>query len=298
MPKKNLGLIGLGTMGRPMCKNLIDAGYLVTVWNRSQPGIDACVGYGAVAGSSAKDVAEKSEVVITMVADSPDVLEVVLGPNGILEGASPGMILIDMTSISPKITKEIAEKLNKKGVKMLDAPVSGGETGAKAGTLSIMVGGPEEVFKECLPIFEALGKNIIHIGEENGSGQSTKLCNQVICALNILAVCEGLTLAAKSKIDMEKMFSAVRAGLAGSRILDSLGPKILQRDLEPGFMVKHQQKDLRLVMEAARDLKISLPGASLVHQLYHAVEAEGLSKKGTQTLIRALEKLAGIKVKK
>ena len=298
MSQKKLGFIGLGIMGRPMCKNLLDAGYSVTVWNRSEPGIDECVGYGAVAGYSAKDVAGKSEIVITMVTDSLDVHEVVLEENGVIEGASPGMILIDMTTMSPKVTKEIAEKLNQKGVKMLDAPVSGGDTGAKAGTLSIMVGGPEDAFKECLPVFEALGKNIIHIGEANGAGQSTKLCNQVICALNILATCEGLTLAAKSGIDMEKMFSAVRAGAAGSWMLDNLGPKILEGNMEPGFMVKHKQKDLRLVMEAARELEISLPGTALVHQLYHAVEAEELHEKGTQALIRALEKLAGVEVKK
>lgn len=298
MSKKKLGFIGLGIMGRPMCKNLIDAGYSLTVWNRSQPGIDECVGYGAIAGTSPKDVAGKSEVVITMVTDSPDVQQVVLGKNGAIEGASPGTVLIDMTTMSPKITKEIASELDEKGIKMLDAPVSGGDAGAIAGTLSIMIGGPEDVFKECLPIFEVLGKNIIHIGEENGAGQSTKLCNQVICALNILATCEGLTLAAKSGIDMEKMFSAVRAGAAGSWMLDNIGPKILEGDLEPGFMVKHKQKDLRLVMEAARDLELSLPGTALVHQLYHAVEAEGMHEKGTQALIHSLEKLAGVEVKK
>lgn len=294
MSKKKLGFIGLGIMGRPMCRNLIDAGYSITVWNRSQPGIDECVGYGAEAGDSPKDVAERSEIVITMVTDSPDVHEVVLEENGVIEGASSGMILIDMTTISPKVTKEIAAELNKKGVKMLDAPVSGGDTGAINGTLSIMVGGPEDTFKECLPLFEVLGENIIHIGEQNGAGQSTKLCNQAICVLNILATCEGLTLAAKSGIDMEKMLSAVRAGAAGSWMLDNLGPKILEGDMEPGFMVKHQQKDLRLVMEAARELKISLPGTSLVHQLYHAVEAEGMQEKGTQALIRALEKLSDV----
>jgi len=298
MAKKKLGFIGLGIMGRPMCKNLLNAGYPVTVWNRSQPGIEECVQYGAVAGSSAKDVAEKSEIVITMVTDSPDVQEVVLGANGVLEGASPGMVLIDMSTISPKVTKEIAERLGGKGVKMLDAPVSGGDTGAKAGTLSIMVGGAGDAFKECLPIFDVLGKNVVHIGEDNGAGQSTKLCNQVIVVLNLLAVCEGLALATKSKIDIEKMLSAVKAGAAGSWQLSNLAAKILDRDLEPGFMVKTVQKDLRLVMEAAGDVDIALPGTSLVYQLYHAVEAEGLNDKGTQALIRPIERLAGIEVKK
>ena len=296
MPEKKLGFIGLGIMGRPMCRNLIDAGYPVTVWNRSQPGIDECAGYGAGAASSARAVAERSDVVITMVTGSPDVWEVVLGPNGVAEGARRGTILIDMTTMSPKVTREIAYKLNERGIKMLDAPVSGGDKGAREGTLSVMVGGPADVFEQCVPIFEALGKRIIHIGEENGVGQSAKLCNQVVGALNVLAVCEGFTLAAKSKLDMQKMFSAVRDGAAGSWQLDDLGPKILARDWRPGFMVKTAQKDLRLVMEAAADLGISLPGVSLVHQLHHAAEAEGLGAKGTQALIRALEKLANIEV--
>ncbi len=298
MLKKRVGFIGLGIMGKPMCKNLIDAGYPVTVWDRVRPGMDECVGYGAVAGSSAKDVAEKSDVVITMVTASVDVEEVVLGARGILEGARPGMVLVDMSTISPRVAKETAAKLNGKGLKMLDAPVSGGDTGAREGTLSIMVGGPEEVFKDCLPILEVLGKNVIHMGEENGAGQATKLCNQVIGAVNVLAVCEGFTLAAKSKLDMGKMFSAVRAGAAASFQLDDLGPRILERDWEPGFMVKTAQKDLRLVMEVAGDLGVSLPGVSLVHQLHHAVEAEGFGEKGTQALIRPLEKLAGIEVRK
>ena len=292
MLKKRLGFIGLGIMGKPMCKNLIDAGYPVTVWNRSRPGIDECVGYGAVAGSSAKDVAEKSDVVITMVTASADVEEVVLGAGGGLEGARPEMVLIDMTTISPKVANEIATELNGKGVRMLDAPVSGGDKGAREGSLSIMVGGLEGVFKECLPILEVLGKNVIHMGEENGTGQTTKLCNQVIVGLNILAVCEGFTLAAKSKLDMGKMFSAVRAGAAGSWQLDYVGPRILKRDFESGGTAKTMHKDMRLIMEVAGDLGISLPGISLVCQLYHAIEAEGLGEKGTHALIRGIERLA------
>ena len=262
MAKRKLGFVGLGIMGRPMCKNLIDAGYSVTVWNRSQPGIDECVRYGAATALSAKGVAEKSEVVITMVTASADVQGVVLGSNGVLEGASPGMVLIDMSSISPKVTKEIADRLIEKGIKMLDAPVSGNESGAKAGTLSIMVGGPKDVFEECLPM------------------------------------CEGLTLAVKLELDIEKVLCAIRAGGAASRALDEFGPMILRRNLEPGFFVKHFQKDLRIVMETAADLKIPLPGTALVHQLYSAVEADGLSEKGEQALIRAFEKLANIEVKR
>lgn len=296
MTKEVVGFIGLGIMGKPMTKNLLNAGYSVTVWNRSQAGIDECVGYGAVAAKSAREVAGKANVVITMVTASADVKEVVLGPNGVIEGVHPGMTLIDMTTMSPKVTKEIAAKLEEKGADMLDAPVSGGDTGAKAGTLSIMVGGPEEALKKCMPILEVLGKNITHIGEEHGSGQVTKLCNQIGCALNILAVCEELTLAAKSNINLNKMFTAISAGAAGSWQLSNLAPKILKRDLEPGFMVKTIQKDLRLVMEAAGDGEATLPGVALVHQLFHSVEADGLHEKGTQALITAIEKLAATKI--
>jgi len=296
MAKERLGFIGLGIMGKPMTKNLLDAGYSVTVWNRSQPGIDECIGYGAVAAKSPREVAEKSDVIITMVTASADVKEVVLGPGGVIEGVRSGMALIDMTTMSPKVTKEIATKLEEKGVGMLDAPVSGGDTGAKAGTLSIMIGGPGEVLNRCMPIFEVLGKNITHIGEEHGSGQVTKLCNQIGCALNLLAVCEELTLAAKSKINLKRMLAAISAGAAGSWQLSNLGPKILDRDLEPGFMVKTIQKDLRLVMEAAGDGEATLPGVSLVHQLFHSVEADGLHEKGTQALVTAIEKLAATKI--
>ena len=294
--KKRIGFIGLGIMGRPMCKNLINAGYSLAVWNRSKPGLDIVVGYGATAANSPREVAEKSDVVITMVVESSDVRQVLLGPNGVIEGVRPGMTVIDMSTISPKVTREIAKQLAEKAVRMLDAPVSGGDTGAKAGTLSIMVGGPEEAFKECLPIFEAMGKNIIHIGP-NGAGQTVKLCNQIGCVLNILGVSEALVLAAKSGVDLKKMHQAVSAGAAGSWMMTNLPPKIMERNFEPGFMVKHQQKDLRLVMEAAQDLGISLPGASLVHQLFHSVEADGNAEKGTQALITALEKLAGVEVK-
>jgi len=191
MPGKRLGFIGLGIVGKPMCERLLDAGYPVTVWDRNRSGIDELVGYGAVAGASAREVAEKSDVVITIVKATADVQKVVLGPNGVLEGARPGMVLIDMSTISPKATREIAAKLNEKRARMLDAPVSGGDKGVREGTLSIMVGGPEDVFEDCLPVLKAMSKNIVHMGEENGLGQSTKLCNQVICALNILATCEG-----------------------------------------------------------------------------------------------------------
>ena len=295
MDKPRIGFIGLGIMGRPMCANLIKAGYSLTVWNRSQPGIDEVVGYGAEAGASPADVAAKSDVIITIVTDSPDVQRVVLGPDGVIEGVKSGSTVIDMTTMSPEITREIAAELEKKGVRMLDAPVSGGDVGAKAGTLSIMVGGDEAVFNECLPVFQAMGKNIIHIGP-NGAGQVTKLCNQVAVALNMLAGCEAIMLAARSGIDPHKMLQAISAGAAGSWMLSNLAPRIVNGDFAPGFMIRLAQKDLRLVLESAASLDLPLPGTALMNQVWRSVQADGGGDLGTQAAIKALEKLANFQV--
>ncbi len=290
--KLRVGFIGLGVMGKPMAKRILEAGYPLTVWNRTRWKMEELVKLGAQGAESPKDVAEKSDVVITMVTDSPDVEEVVLGPSGVIEGAREGLILIDMSTISPEVTRRIAKKLAEKGVKMLDAPVSGGDIGAKQGTLSIMVGGPKDVFEKCLPIFKVLGKRITYMGP-NGMGQTTKLCNQVICALNIQAVCEGLMLGAKAGLDLEKLLKVVTAGAAGSWMLSNLGPKMLKRDFKPGFKISHQLKDLRLALSFASQLRLPLPGTALVQQMLRAVEAEGLGDKGTQAAIVAMEKLAG-----
>ena len=291
MSKPRVGFIGLGIMGRPQCHNLIKAGYSLTVWNRSRPGIDIVVGYGAQAGESPADVAAKSDVTITMVTDSPDVQHVVLGPKGVAEGAKAGSTLIDMTTMSPAVTREIAEELQGRGIRMLDAPVSGGEVGAVAGTLSIMVGGDEAVFNECRPVLEAMGKNIVYIGP-SGAGQTVKLCNQVAAVLNILGMCEAVILASRSGVDPEKMLQAVTAGAAGSWMLSNLAPRILKGDFDPGFMIRLQQKDLRLALEAASELNLPLPGTALMHQLFRSVEAEGGGDLGTQAAIKALERLA------
>jgi len=293
MPEKKLGFIGLGEMGRPMVKNLINAGYSVIVWNRSQPGIDECVGYGATAGTSPRDVAEKSDIVITMVVSSEDVSSVVLGPNGVIEGAHPGLIVIDTSTISPKVSREVAEKLDKKGVRMLDAPVSGYDIGAKAGTLAIMVGGSEDAFQECLPIFNVLGENIVHMGTENGAGHSTKLCNQILCGLGILATCEAFTLAKKSHIDVEKMFSVVRSGVAASPLLNRFGAGILEANSKGSRAARKRdvfRKDLGLIVEAARDTGASLPGSTLVQQLYNTTGTEEIQERGVVGLMLALEK--------
>lgn len=296
MSKLRVGFIGLGIMGKPMSKNLLKAGFSLTVWNRSQPAIDLVASWGATPARSPQEVAEKSEVIITMVTDSPDVEQVTLGPNGILEGITPGSIHVDMTTISPLVTRQIAARLAEKEALMLDAPVSGGDIGAKNATLSIMVGGPKAAFETCLPIFEALGKNIVHIGEEPGSGQFTKLCNQIAGGLHLLAMSEAIAFGKKAGIDLEKMLAAISQGAAGSWMLTHLAPRVLKGDWEPGFMVKLQQKDLRLALEAAAQMNLPLPGTALVHQLFRAVEAEGLGNKGTQSLIHALEKLGNFTV--
>jgi 3-hydroxyisobutyrate dehydrogenase len=291
-----IGFIGLGIMGKPMARNLLKAGYPLTVWNRSQPGIEELVRDGASPGSSPEDVAHRSDMIITIVTDSPDVEKVALGPKGIIEGGRPGLIHIDMSTISPAVTRRIASRLAEKGIEMLDAPVSGGDTGAQAGTLSIMVGGKEETFQRCRPIFEVLGRTIVHCGP-NGAGQTVKLCNQIVVALNNLAMCEALVFATKAGIDTRRMLEAVGAGAASSWALLNLAPRVLARDFRPGFKVAHQQKDLRLALETAEQQAIPLPGTSLVHQLFAAVEAEGLGAEGTQALVKALEKLAGVEVR-
>jgi 3-hydroxyisobutyrate dehydrogenase len=290
-----IGFIGLGIMGKPMCANLLKAGYSLTVWNRSRPAIDTVVGYGAEAGASPADVAARSDIIITMVTDSPDVQRVVLGESGVIEGARPGSVVIDMTTMSPAVTRDIAAALAEKGVEMLDAPVSGGDVGAKNGTLSIMVGGKAEVFEQCLPVFQAMGKNILHIGP-HGAGQTTKLCNQIAVALNMLAGCEAIMLAAKSGIDPKKMLGAISAGAAGSWMLSNLAPRIVDGDFAPGFMIRLAQKDLRLVLEAADQLNLPLPGTALMNQVWRSVEAEGGGDLGTQAAIKALEKWADFKV--
>lgn len=276
-----------------MVANLLKAGWRVMIHGRRQSIIDDLVAIGAAAGGSPREVAQASDIVITMLPDSPDVKQVVCGENGILEGARPGTVVIDMSTISPSTTREIADNASAQGVSLLDAPVSGGEGGAIAGTLSIMVGGDESVYEACVPVFQSLGKNIIYMGE-SGMGQTTKLCNQVICVLNIQAVCEGLALGTKAGLDMEKLFSVVSAGAANSWMLSNLGPKMLSRDFEPGFKINLQQKDLRLALSAAEELNLPLPGTSLVNQMFRVAEALGMGEEGTQALITVLEKLGKI----
>ncbi|MGE0056945.1 MAG: NAD(P)-dependent oxidoreductase [Dehalococcoidia bacterium] len=290
-----VGFIGLGIMGRPMAGHLLDAGHEVTVWNRSQPGIDALVEKGAKAGASPADVAKNSEVVFTMVGDSPDVENVALGADGIAAGAAAGLVHVDMTTMSPAVTRSIAERYAEKGIEMLDAPVSGGEAGAINAALSIMVGGKEEVFERVKPLFEVLGKSITYCGP-SGAGQTVKLCNQVLVSVTNLAVCESVVLAKKAGINPATMIEAVKNGAAGSWQLSNLGPKMLQGDYRPGFKVWHQQKDLRLALEVGRENAQPMPATSLVAQLFAALEAEGLREEGTQALVKTLQKLGNVSV--
>jgi 3-hydroxyisobutyrate dehydrogenase len=288
---KRIGFIGLGIMGRPMARNLIKAGYQLTVWNRSRPGIDALVAEGAAEADSPRAVAEQSDVVITILGDSPDTERVALGERGIIEGAHNGLVHIDMSTISPAVTRRTAERYAAAGVEMLDAPVSGGETGAINGTLSIMVGGKLDVFDRCRPLFAALGKTIVYCGP-HGAGQVVKLCNQVVVGVNNLAMAEALVLAKKAGVEPATMIEAVSAGAGSSWALLNLAPKVLAGDFAPGFKIWQQQKDLRLALELANQGATPLPGTALVHQLFAALEAEGLRDAGTQALVKALEKLA------
>ena len=293
---ERVGFIGLGIMGRPMVANLIGSGIVPTVWNRSQAGVDACTELGAVAAESPRAVAEASDVLVTIVTDSSDVEEVLVdGPDGDAEraaigGLASGSVVVDMSTISPAVTRLIAEQLSARGVQMLDAPVSGGDTGAKAGTLSIMVGGEAEVLERCRPILEAMGRTITHCGP-NGAGQTVKLCNQVAIAGALLGVCEALALTQKSGVDAERMLAAISAGAAGSWQLSNLGPRIAGRDFAPGFMIRLMQKDLRLALEAADEVLQPLPNTSLVHQLYYQLQAQGAGDDGTQALARVVEAL-------
>jgi 3-hydroxyisobutyrate dehydrogenase len=293
---KKIGLIGLGIMGMPMARNLLKAGFEVTVYNRTASKVDMIVDQGAKKAASPKEVAGKSSVIITMVSDTPDVESVILGENGVIEGIKAESVVIDMSTISPAATRKIAARLKEQNVYMLDAPVSGGEQGAINGTLSIMVGGDAAIFERCRPVFEAMGKNIVHIGA-NGMGQTTKLMNQILVCGNLNAVVEALVFAQKQGVDLSKAIEAVKGGAAGSWQLSNLGPRIIQRDFKPGFMVELLQKDLRLVTEASDANKISLPATALIHQLFSSLEASGNGKDGTQALVKVVERLSNVEVK-
>jgi 3-hydroxyisobutyrate dehydrogenase-like beta-hydroxyacid dehydrogenase len=288
-----VGVIGLGIMGAPMARNLLRAGHEVVVHTRT-PGarLDALVADGARPASSPADVAAAVEAVVTMLPDSPDVDVVLTGPRGVLAGGWPGLLAIDMSTIAPGVARRLAAHAADRGVTLLDAPVSGGEQGAIAGTLSIMVGGDADGFRRAAPIFAALGKQAVHMGGP-GQGQTTKLVNQVVGAVTLAAVAEGTLLARTAGLDPDAWVRAVGAGAAASWMLTEQAPRMQRRDFAPGFMVRLQQKDLRLALHAARELGVHLPAAGLVHELLAGVEVAGGGALGTQAIITALERLAG-----
>ena len=295
--KTKLGFIGLGLMGNPMSKNLISAGHEVTVWNRTASRMDDVVAAGASPSASAERVAMESEVTITMLSDSEGVEEVILGKDGVIEGAAPGSVVIDMSTISPSVTRNIASRLEDKGVHMMDAPVSGGVNGASGGTLSIMVGGQKPIFERSLPIYEALGKRITHCGD-HGMGQVTKLANQIIGMGTLAALCEGLVFATGAGDDPGALMRALTGGAANSWMVENMGHKIFEGDFAPGFMVDLAQKDLSLVLESAAEMNVPLITTPLVSQIFRSAQRAGFGEEGIQAYVKVLESLAGVEARK
>jgi 2-hydroxy-3-oxopropionate reductase len=290
-----LGFIGLGIMGKPMAGHLLAAGHTVHIYDVSPEPVKELASKGAVVCSHSKEVAQKSDVIFIMVPDTPDVEVVLFGTDGVAEGVRSGSIVVDMSSISPIATKEFARKLAALGVKMLDAPVSGGQVGAEKATLSIMVGGEPEVFEQIKPYFELMGKNIVHIGE-NGDGQTCKVANQIVVALTIEAIGEALLFASKAGANPKKVREALLGGFAQSRILEVHGERMIGRSFDPGFRIRLHQKDLNLALQAARNLGLSLPNTATAQELFNAVAAQGGSDLDHSAMVLALETLANHKV--
>ncbi|OGP96554.1 MAG: 2-hydroxy-3-oxopropionate reductase [Deltaproteobacteria bacterium RBG_16_47_11] len=294
--KKKVGFIGLGIMGKPMAKNLLKAGFPIIAYDLNKDAVEDLVKAGALAARSSKEAAGRADVIITMLPDSPDVKEVILGKDGVIEGIKPGSIVIDMSSINPLVSQEIEKELRKKGVEMLDAPVSGGETGAIQGTLAIMVGGEEKVFKDCVDLFSSMGKNIVRVGGI-GAGGFVKLVNQIIVALNIAAVGEAFTLGVKAGLDPQVMYQAIRGGLAGSSVLETKAPMIFGRNFKPGFKIRLHQKDLKNALSTAKDLGVPLPLSSLVQQIFVSLMTEGRGEEDHSALATFFEKMAKVEIK-
>lgn len=292
---EQIGFIGLGIMGQGMAHNLLKAGFPLTVWNRTAEKMEPLVEAGAKAATDPADVAAKSDIIVICVSDTPDVEEVILAEKGLIQEAKAGSLVIDCSTISPIVTKELAAKLGEQKVAMLDAPISGGSEGAMQGTLSIMVGGEAADFERALPVFQAMGQTITHVGP-TGAGQTVKLVNQILVVGTGLAVCEALLFAQAGQVDLEKTLEAVSAGAAGSWMLSNRGPQIVERDWRPGFMIDLQLKDLRLVLDAADELGVPLPGTGLIFQLYRTLQAQGLGEEGNHALAKALEHLAGFEI--
>lgn len=280
-------------MGKPMATRLLKAGYRLVVHNRSPKPVEELVALGAIPASSPREVAERSEFVITMLPDNPDVRSVVVGSNGVIEGVRKGMVVIDMSTVSPHLAQELHKVLADNGVDFLDAPVSGSTMAAEAGTLTIMVGGRYEAYERALPLFRVMGEKIFYMGGP-GMGAFTKLCNQIAVGLNLLAACEALLLAKKAGLDQQKVIEVISVSAGSSWQITTLGPKMVKRDFRPGFKVQHLRKDLRIVREIAEKLGLSLLGTSLVAELVKALDQKGHGLDGTQSLIALLEEMSGL----
>lgn len=294
---RKIGFIGLGIMGKPMSKNLLKAGYSMVVYGHNMDVLKELEAEGAVIAASSKEVAEKSDIIITMLPNSPHVKEVLLGADGVVDGAKPGTIVIDMSSIDPMVSRELYARLKEKDIEMLDAPVSGGEPKAVDGTLSIMAGGSEKVFEQVKDILLKMGSSAVYIGD-TGSGNVTKLANQIIVALNIAAVSEAMVLAAKAQVNPEKVFEAIKGGLAGSTVLNAKAPMIMDRNFKPGFRMELHIKDLLNAMDTAHNIDVPLPLTGQVLEMMQALEADGKGKNDHSGLVEYFEKLAKVEVKR
>jgi 3-hydroxyisobutyrate dehydrogenase len=292
--KTRIGWVGTGVMGRWMCQHLMTKGYSATVYNRSKEKTQPLIDAGATFASTPRMVAEKSDVVFAIVGFPSDVREVFLGPEGLIAGSKAGNVVVDMTTSEPTLAQEIYAAAKAKAISALDAPVSGGDIGAKEARLSIMIGGDADVVEAVKPLFECMGKTIVHQGAA-GAGQHTKMVNQILIASNMIGVCEALLYAYKAGLNPETVLASVSVGAAGSWSLQNLGPRIMARNFEPGFFVEHFIKDMGIALEEAKRMGLSMPGLALANQLYLAVQAQGFGRKGTHALMLALEHLSNVK---
>ncbi|WP_332675833.1 2-hydroxy-3-oxopropionate reductase [Aromatoleum sp.] len=288
----DVGFIGLGLMGRPMALNLMRAGHRLHVWSRRRESMLPLLDAGAGDGASAADVASRAEVVISMVADAPDVEQVALGPQGVADGARPGLVFADMSTIAPAAAQSVAARLKARGIEMLDAPVSGGEIGAINASLTIMVGGDATAFERAKPLFDAMGKTVSLIGA-SGAGQVAKACNQILTGVGVAAVAEALNFAKKSGVDAAKVREALLGGFAYSRVLENHGQRMLDRNFKPGFKAWMHQKDMRIVMEEAHRLGLALPSAAATAQMFNAMVGSGLGEDDSVAMLKLLERMSG-----
>jgi 3-hydroxyisobutyrate dehydrogenase len=294
MSETRIGWVGTGVMGLSMCGHLMDKGYPATIYSRTKSRAQSLLDKGAVWADSPAGVAERSDIVFTIVGIPSDVREVYLQKGGIIDAAKPGTIAVDMTTTEPSLAREVYEAARAKGVSVVDAPVSGGDVGARNATLAIMVGGDKEAVERVMPLFQVMGKNIVHQGGP-GSGQHTKMCNQIVLAGTIIGVCEGLLYGYKAGLDLDTMLSSITKGAAQCWILDNLAPKMAKRNFDPGFFVEHFEKDLGIALDECRRMGIAMPGLALARQFYVALKSQGHGRLGYHSLLLALEQLSNIK---